>query len=213
MRPIRAESLVRHSALPPLADASCGLSARRGRRYPAGAHTGAVSASHRLLCDARIAVAPQNSLHSLRSLCSNNRGESEVEARGVRAPTAMLRFSPPHKSPPPGTSRRAALLVVFDEVLGATGKAVGGRAPAATYAAPRSAGLVAARASAQRVLTRRDCSSTTNEVSGASFATGTRPSTGGNPVVEAGLPHSSAGAYPLSALQRPEASKSQGDAR
>src|SRR5207344_62431 len=68
---------------------------------------------------------------------------------------------------------RAATLVVFaDEGHSGARKAVGGCASAATYAAPRSAGLVAARASAHRVLTRRDCSSAANAVSAASFATG-----------------------------------------
>ena len=53
------------------------------------------------------------------------------------------------------------------------GEAVGGCAPAATSAAPSSAGLMAARAQrALQHLTRGDCSSTANAVSGASFATG-----------------------------------------
>ena len=126
--------------------------ARRGGRYPAGAPTVAVGLAGRLRCDARSAVAPRNSLHSLRSLRSNNRGESDHEARAARAPTALLRFSPPHKSPPPGTAHRAATLVVFDdECHGGAGKAAGGCAPAATYAAPRSAELMAARASARFV--------------------------------------------------------------
>jgi hypothetical protein len=152
---------------------SCDECARRSGRYPVGAPTVAVGAARRLRCDARSAVAPRNSLRSLRSLRSNNRGESAMEARAARVPTALLRFSPPHKSPPPGTAHRAAMLVVrIDEHLGGAGKAVGGWAPAATYAAPRSAGLVAARVSAQRVLTRRDCLSAANAVSEASFATG-----------------------------------------
>ncbi|HET7525785.1 MAG TPA: hypothetical protein VFK10_07570, partial [Burkholderiaceae bacterium] len=65
-------------------------------------------------CASRSALAPRDSLHSLRSLRSNSRRESEVEARAARAPTPALRFSPPHKSPPPGTARRAVALVVFD---------------------------------------------------------------------------------------------------
>jgi hypothetical protein len=59
-------------------------SARRGRRYPPGAHAGAVGAARRLHCDARSAVAPQNSLRSLRSLRSDNCGESVHEARCAR---------------------------------------------------------------------------------------------------------------------------------
>jgi hypothetical protein len=151
---------------------SCEGSARRDGRYLGRAPTVAVGTEHRLRCDARAGIAPRNSLHSLRSLRSNNRGESD-ERSALRAPTPALRFSPPHKSPTPGTAHRAAALVLFDDKgLGGAGKAGGGCALAATYAAPRSAGLVAARASAQRGLTRRDCPSATNAVSEASFATG-----------------------------------------
>jgi len=75
----------------------------------------AVGPAGRLRCDARSAVARRNSLRSLRSLRSDNRRESEDEARAARAPTALLRFSPPHKSPPPGTAPRAAPLVVFGD--------------------------------------------------------------------------------------------------
>ena len=151
--------------------ARCEASARRGGWYPRWAHTVAVGAKRRLRCDARAGVAPRNSLHSLRSLRSNNRGESD-ERSALRAPTPALRFSPPHKSPTPGTAHRAAPVVVFGGLHTGAGKAVGGCAPAATYAAPRSAGLVAARASALRFHTRRDCSSAANAVSEASFATG-----------------------------------------
>src|SRR4249919_410095 len=154
-----------------LAATSPATSARRGGRYPVGAPTVAVGASHRLRCDARAGVAPRNSLHSLRSLRSDNRGESD-ERSALRAPTPALRFSPPHKSPTPGTAHRAAPLVVFDAEHGGAGKAVGGCASAATYAAPRSGGLVAARVSALRDLTRRDCPSGVSAANEASFATG-----------------------------------------
>jgi len=150
---------------------TCSESARRGGRRPVGAPTAAVGLAGRLRCDARSTVAPRNSPHSLRSLRSDSLGESD-ERSALRAPTALLRFSPPHKSPPPGTAHRAASLVVFDAGHGGAGKAVGGCASAATYAAPRNTRLVAARASAHRLLTRRDCSSATNAVSAASFATG-----------------------------------------
>jgi len=146
-------------------------SARRDARYPGRAPTVAVGPAGR--CDARSAVARRNSLHSLRSLRTDNRRESEDEARAARAPTALLRFSPPHKSPTPGTAHRAETPVVFDDTCHCgAGKAVAGCAPAATYAAPSSAGLMAARDSALRDLTRRDCSSIANAVSEASFATG-----------------------------------------
>jgi len=134
--------------------------ARRGGRCPGWAPTVAVGLAGRLRCDARAGVAPRNSLHSLRSLRSNNRGESEDEARAARAPTPALAlqaasgfvarplarhkqstglfvsglaFSPPHKSPTPGTTHRAATLVLFDDACrGGAGKAVGGCATAAT---------------------------------------------------------------------------------
>ena len=148
--------------------------ARRGGRYPVGAPTGAVGLAGRLRCDALPETVPRNSLHSLRSFRSNSRGEFEVEARAARAPVSGLRFAPPHKSPPPGTAHRATPLVVFDDAChGGAGKAGGGYAPAATYAAPRNGRLAAARAKrALRALTRPDCSSGANVVSEASFATG-----------------------------------------
>jgi hypothetical protein len=92
-------------SLPFVSGCSFATSARRGRRCPTGAHAVAVSASLRLHCAARSGVAPQNSLRSLRSLRSNNRGESVVEARW-RAPTPALRCSSPPKSPPPGSACR-----------------------------------------------------------------------------------------------------------
>src|SRR5262245_3166592 len=95
--------------------ASCERLARRGGRYPVGAPTGAVGLAGRLRCASRSALARRNSLHSLRSLRSDNRRESDHEARAARAPSALLRCSPPHKPPPPGTAHRAVTLVVFDE--------------------------------------------------------------------------------------------------
>jgi hypothetical protein len=80
-------------------------STRRARHYPAGAHTVAVAAARRLHCAARSGVASPNSLHSLRTWRSNNRDESEHEARW-RAPTPALRNSSPPKSPPPGSACR-----------------------------------------------------------------------------------------------------------
>ena len=125
--------------------------ARRGERYRAGAPTGAVGLAGRLRCASRSALARRNSLHSLRSLRSDNRRESEVDARAWRAPSALLRCSPPHKSVPPGTAHRAETLVVLAHAgHGRAGKAVGGCAPAATYAAPRSAGLRGLRVALRR---------------------------------------------------------------
>jgi len=107
--------------------------ARRGGRCPMAAPPVAVGLAGRLRCDARSTVARRNSLRSLRSLRSNSRRESDVEARAARAPTVLLCFSPPHKSPPPGTAHRAAPLVVFQNACHhRIGKAAGGCASAAT---------------------------------------------------------------------------------
>ena len=79
------------------------MSARRGRRHPAGAHAPAVGASHRLHCDARPGVAPPNSLRSLRSLRSNSRGESVDEARCTCRPQSSAsrrRRNRPPRVPP-----------------------------------------------------------------------------------------------------------------
>jgi hypothetical protein len=85
---------------------SCAASARRGKGSPPVAHAVAVSASLRLHCAARSGVAPPNSLRSLRSLRSNNRGESVHEARAARAPTPALRCSSPPNSRPTGSPCR-----------------------------------------------------------------------------------------------------------
>src|SRR5262249_56952296 len=86
-----------------LANCICVVSgARRGGRYPVGAHPWAVGLAGRLPCDARSEVAPGNSLRSLRSLRSDIPGESEVEARAVRAPTSETALLGAQKSPLPG---------------------------------------------------------------------------------------------------------------
>ncbi|MCG3190134.1 MAG: hypothetical protein LKCHEGNO_02745 [Burkholderiaceae bacterium] len=175
--------------------------ARRGGRYPGWAHDVAVAAARRLRCDARstraAAVPPSAALDAPRT----SRRPRRSDACGAGLPLAALRFSPPHKSPTPGTAYRAVALVVFDDAChGDAGKAVVGCAPAATYAAPsrrartqavhwtacawRAAGpqgparparpeRVAARAQrALRALTRGDCPSATTAGSEASFAAG-----------------------------------------
>ena len=68
--------------------------AHRGRRYPAGAHAGAVGAARRLHCDARPEVVPHNSLRSLRSLRSNTCGKSVHEARCARRPRSCASRRP-----------------------------------------------------------------------------------------------------------------------
>ena len=148
--------------------------ARRSGRCPAGAPTVAVGPAGRLRCASRSALARRNSLHSLRSLRSDNRRESEHVARAARVPSARLRCSPRHKSPPPGTARCVAMRVALASACrGAAGSAGGGCASAATFAAPSSAERMAARAKhALRVLIRRDCLSATTAGSGASFPAG-----------------------------------------
>ena len=108
-RPVRAgrsASLLRCSpAWPP-----------RGRRCPAGAHAGAVSASLRLHCAAHIWVAPQNSLRALWALRSDNCGESVYEARYARRPKCCAARRPrnrPHRAAPAarlGVTTRRTLL-------------------------------------------------------------------------------------------------------
>jgi len=106
---------------------------RRGGRCPVEAPTVAVGATRRLRCDARAtraaAVPPFAALHAPRT----SRRPRRSVACGAGLPLMPLRFSPPHKSPPPGTAHRAAMLVVFaDACHGGAGKAVVGCAPAAT---------------------------------------------------------------------------------
>jgi len=81
-------------------------SAHRGKGNPPGAHAVAVGAVHRLHCAARSGVAPPNSLRSLRSLRSDNRGESVYEAHAAHAPTPALCCSSPPKSRPAGSPCR-----------------------------------------------------------------------------------------------------------
>jgi len=84
------------------------ISARRGRRYPLGAHAVAVSASLRLHCDARPGVASHNSLRFLRSLRSNRCDESDNEARCARRPQSCAsrrHRNRPHRAPPAAMQR------------------------------------------------------------------------------------------------------------
>jgi len=106
--------------------------ARRGGRCPVGAPTVAVGAARRLRCDARIARAAAVPLVVALN-APRLHGSSPVRPLWAGLPLALLRFSPPHKSPPPGTAHRAETLVVFaDACHGGAGKAAVGCAPAAT---------------------------------------------------------------------------------
>jgi len=131
---------------------------QRGGRCPLGARTVAVGPAGRLRCDARITRAaacpgacrrqgvrqawdsPQGTVPrpgslppfaALNALRTSRRPRRSAASGGL--PLALLRFSPRHKSPPPGTAHRAGALVVFDDAChGSAGKAVVGCAPAAT---------------------------------------------------------------------------------
>jgi len=107
--------------------------ARRGGRYPGWAHDVAVAAARRLRCDARVvraaAVPPSAALDAPQT----SRRPRRSGACGPGLPLTPLRFSPPHKSPPPDTAHRAVTLVVLvDACHGGAGKAGVGCAPAAT---------------------------------------------------------------------------------
>src|SRR6185369_7489387 len=73
-------------------------------RWPAAAPIAAVGPVRaRLPCGARRQGPPQNSLRSLRSLRSDSRGESDVEARALRAltlPAALLGAAKSLRRPP-----------------------------------------------------------------------------------------------------------------
>ena len=120
-----------------------------------------------------LVAPPRNSLRSLRSLRSNRRGESVDEARcarrprrcAPRRPTVIPRRVPPAAKPP--------VVVVRTHTTTVSAKVRPGRRQCACEA-PRSAGCVAARASALRHLTRRVCLSAVSAANVASYATGPR---------------------------------------
>ena len=135
----------------------CGGSARRGRRYPAGAHAGAVGALRRLRCGARPGVAPHNSLRSLRSLRSDRCGESDHEARCARRPQPCAPRRPtnrPCRVPP---AAKAGIGGLPSHTTVGSAKPRPGRWQRAC-GAPRSGGPVARARSAPRDLTCRTLS-------------------------------------------------------
>jgi hypothetical protein len=145
--------------------------ARRGGWYPVGAHAGVVGAARRLRCGAQPGVASRNSLRSLRSLRSNTRDESVVDARCARRPWLCASRRPrnrPHRVPP---AAHPTVLAVRSRATNVCAKAGSGSLWRASEAL-RSAGLVAARASAHQKLTRRDCLSVVPTGHAASSATG-----------------------------------------
>jgi len=135
------------------------MTARRGGRCPVGAPTVAVGPAGRLRCDARATRAaacpgackrqgvrqacdsPQGTVTRPGSLPPSaalnaprtSRRPRRSVACGAGLPLVVLRFSPPHKSPTPGTAHRAETLLVFDDACpGSAGKAAVGCASAAT---------------------------------------------------------------------------------
>ena len=154
---------------------------RRGRRTLAGAHAAAVGAARRLHCDARSGVAPQNSLRSLRELRSDNRGESDNEARCARRPrpcASRRRRNRPCQGPPAANSTTELFARQEPRCLG---KGAGGQPAARLCAAEkrRARGPRAQRASlsdSPRLFERSERSSRSEFCGGA-----TRPSIAGNP--------------------------------
>src|SRR6185503_16525282 len=125
-------------------------------------------------------------------------------ACGARLPLALLRSSPPHKSPPPGTAHRAAppRCLSTNTSVPLAKPWVGVRRQR-HCAALRSAERMVARAQcALPHLTRVDCSSTANEVSAASFDAGHAIEHRKGVGPQGRPPYTSAGAYPPAALPR-----------
>ncbi len=145
--------------------------ARRGGRYPVGAHAGVVGAARRLRCGAQPGVASRNSLRALRALRSNTRAEPVFDARCARRPRAS---APRHSRNRPRRVPPAALpaVVAFRLRTTAAGAKAGSGSLWRASEALRSAGLVAARASAHQHLTRRGCLSAESAANEASSATG-----------------------------------------
>jgi len=176
--------LVRSSFVGPLRSLGClrlVTTERRGRGYLAGAHAGAVGTSCRLHCAARLGVAPQNSLRELRSLRSDNRGESDNEARFARRPRACAARRSRNRpcQVPPAASSTTELRV--GRAARWFGKGAGGQPAARLCAAEerRARGPRAQRASlsdSPRLFERSERSSRSEFCGGA-----TRPSTAGNP--------------------------------
>jgi hypothetical protein len=96
----------------PRSFARCALLARvlGGGLRALAALAGVVGAVRRLHCDARPQGAPRNSLRSLRSLRSDNRGESEMEARCARRPESCASRHPGnrHQRPQPAAQHKRA---------------------------------------------------------------------------------------------------------
>jgi len=126
-----------------------------------------------------VLVRPGRSGNSLRSLRSRHSDTpSQVRSRGALPRAARAPCAPRRRIGAPQRVRTA----LCDTARGVRRaarhrgacKAADGPSRRRISRRPRSAAPAAARGSAPRVLTHRDCPSTANEVSGASFAVGRR---------------------------------------
>jgi hypothetical protein len=80
---------------------------RRGRRHPAGAHAGAVSASLRLHCAARTGVAPRTRFVRCAHYAQTDGAKSVLDARFARRPQSCAARHPrnrPRRVPPAALS-------------------------------------------------------------------------------------------------------------
>jgi hypothetical protein len=131
----------------------------------------AVVATRRLPCGARARGPSRNSLRSL-AFAALEQSRRARQRSALRARPRALRSSAPHMSLPTHTHPRLCRCHRATHHQTPRASMRGGRYPVgAICGAARSAALRSARAQrALQLLTRRDCSSTTNAVSGASFA-------------------------------------------
>jgi hypothetical protein len=151
----------------------CTSTARRGRRYPAGAHTVAVCASLRLRCAARPGVGVAELTTGLeRALRSNNCDESVHDARKRARPRTEHHSRPrdrPHRAPPAAMMQRGN----SKNTHGVRSKGGAGQAAAhRSHGAPRVCSERVAARQRARALARRDCLNGENVVNAVSFTTG-----------------------------------------
>ena len=166
------------SALGPLrtfanARFSRGVCASRQAASGTGSHwVGRRVAPTALRCSPRGRTAELAAFAALTALTALGHLRRVSSRSALRAPTPGLRFSPPHSEPAPGAACRVAPASALAWKRNPpTAKARPHRALRACEA-PRSAGFMAARASALRELTRRGCLSAVSEANVASSATG-----------------------------------------
>ena len=115
--------------------------ARHGERYPVWAPTVAVGLAGRLRSDARATRAAAMPLAAALNAPLLH-GFSPVRSLRARtSPHAAALLTAPQGAATGYRPPRSTTEVFVDEYHGGAGSAVGGCAPAATYAAPRSAGL------------------------------------------------------------------------